>query len=124
MTTSRAVRGIPIEVYLKAEKQRTTSPGRTLLCGQNKLGVSMFDEIRLVRTLEPAFLFEGSVFAWQCSLCKKLFVPSLASATAGGESSDRSTTSQLLQHDFHRHSCSLHFSTVLERYERQHRAAR
>ncbi len=84
----------------------------------------MFDEIKLVRTLQPAFLFEGSIFAWQCSLCKKLFVPSLAPNLASDErTKSHSTSHRQLQQEFQRHSCSLHFSTVLERYERQHRRA-
>ncbi len=89
------------------------------------MGVCMFDEARLVRSLEPAFLFEGSVFAWQCSLCKKLFVPSLAPSGSNGDlGKDYDGMSQQLAHDFRRHSCSLHFSTVLERYERQHHVMR
>lgn len=75
----------------------------------------MFDRLELVRRLIPAYELKGSVFCWQCSVCRKLFTIETEKALAGVGPSEPAE----VQHDFRAHDCRMQFATTLERLERQ-----
>ena len=73
----------------------------------------MFEGLELTRRLIPAYVLFGSVFCWQCSLCRKLFMKRHTAAVLA----DRIPPFEVRQ-EFRAHDCRLQFRTALERLER------
>lgn len=73
----------------------------------------MLDRIELERRLIPAYVLNGSIFCWQCSLCHKLFLVRTETALSRPGYSDPSE----VRFEFRAHDCRLQFARIVERLE-------
>lgn len=74
----------------------------------------MLDRIELVRRLTPAYVLFGSVFCWQCSVCRKLFMAPTEAALRQQWFSEPME----IRSEFRTHDCRIQFRNALDRLER------
>jgi hypothetical protein len=74
----------------------------------------MLLRLKLERHLTPAYLLNGCVYCWRCSICGKLFVVPTDVKRPHCGKLERAE----VRRDFHLHDCGLHFAGIVEKLER------